>query len=67
VSRKYLRVSVETPYDSVDLYAPLEDGEEYTQEDLLAIGQDTVNNWCSWGIGEGPIDESEVPEGERSE
>lgn len=65
MSRKYLKVSVETPYDSVDLYAPLEDGREYSQEELLGIGQDTVNDWCTWGIGEGPIDEDEVPEDER--
>lgn len=64
---KYLKVSLETPYDSVDLYAPLEEGQEYSQDDLLQIGQDAVNNWCSWGIGDGPVDESEVPEGERVE
>ena len=64
---KYLRVSLETPYDSVDLYAPLEDGREYSQEELLEAGQDMVNNWCSWGIGDGPVDESEVPENERIE
>lgn len=65
MSRKYLRVSVETPYDSVDLYTALEDDREYDQEELLAIGQDAVNNWASWGIGDGPVDESEVPEEER--
>lgn len=62
---KYLKVHVETPYDQVDLYVPLEDGQEYTQEELARIGQDAVTEWCSWGIGDGPIDESEVPEDER--
>lgn len=62
---KYLKIIVQTPYDSVDLYAPLVDGQEYSQEELERIGQDIVNEWCSWGIGDGPIDESEVPEDER--
>lgn len=62
---KYLKVTIETPFDTMVRYVPLEDDKEYSRDDLLAIGQDVVNEVCSWGIGEGPVDESEVPEDER--
>jgi hypothetical protein len=62
---KYLKVVIETPYDTIVRYTPLDDNAEYSEADLMTIGQDVVNEVCSWGIGEGPIDESEVPEGER--
>ena len=62
---KYLKVTIETPYDTIVRYTPLDDDTEYSQDDLMVIGQDTVNEVCSWDIGEGPIDESEVPEEER--
>ena len=62
---KYLKVTIETPYDTIVRYTPLDDNTEYSEADLVAVGQDVVNEVCSWGIGEGPIDESEVPEGER--
>lgn len=62
---KYLKVTVETPFDTIVRYTPLDDGEEYSEADLLAIGQDVVNEVCSWGIGERLLDESEVPEEER--
>jgi len=62
---KYLRVTVDGPYETDVLYVPLEDGQEYTQEELVRVGQDAVNDRYSWGIGDGPIDEDEVPEDER--
>jgi len=62
---RYLKVTIETPFDTLVRYTPLDDDKEYSQADLLAIGQDLVNEVCSWGIGEGPVDESEVPEEER--
>lgn len=62
---RYLKVTIETPHDTIVRYAALEDGTEYSEADLLAIGQDTVNEVCSWSMGDGPVDESEVPEGER--
>ena len=62
---RYLKVTIETPHDTIVRYTPLEDGVEYSEADLLQIGQDIVNEVCSWGIGEGAIDESEVPEEER--
>lgn len=62
---RYLKVTIETPFDTHVRYVPLEDGKEYSESDLLEIGQDTVNEVCSWGIGEGLLDESEVPEDER--
>ena len=62
---KYLKVTVETPFDTHVRYVPLEDDREYSQDELEAIGQDTVNNLCPWSMGDGPIDESEVPEDER--
>jgi hypothetical protein len=62
---RYLKVTIETPYDTLVRYTPLDDGTEYSQADLIQIGQDTVNEVCSWGIGERLLDESEVPEGER--
>lgn len=64
---KYLKVTIETPYDTLVRYTPLDDGAEYSQDDLERIGQDVVNEVCSWGIGERLLDESEVPEGERVE
>lgn len=64
---RYLKVTIETPYDTLVRYTPLEDGKEYSEDDLMAIGQDLVNEVCSWGIGERLLDESEVPEGERVE
>lgn len=57
----YLRVHVETRHDQEDLYSRI-DGDE-TEEQLLAIGQDMVNGYASWGID--TVDESEVPEGDR--
>lgn len=62
---RYLKVTIETPYDTIVRYTPVEDGTEYSRDDLEKIGQNTVNEVCSWGIGEGLVDESEVPEGER--
>lgn len=67
MSKRYLKVTIETPYDAHVRYTPLDDKAEYTQEDLLQIGQDVVNEFCSWGIGDVLLDESEVPEGERVE
>lgn len=67
MSKRYLKVTIETSFDTMVQYVPLEDGTEYSEADLMVIGQDTVNEVCSWGIGEGPVDESEVPEGERAE
>jgi hypothetical protein len=64
---RYLKVTIETPYDTLVRYTPLDDSAEYSEADLMEIGQDTVNETCPWGIGEGPVDESEVPEGERVE
>lgn len=64
---RYLKVTIETPFDTLVRYTPLDDGTEYSQADLIQIGQDLVNEVCSWGIGERLLDESEVPEGERVE
>ena len=64
---RYLKVTIETPFDTLVRHTPLDDDKEYSEDDLLAIGQDVVNEVCSWSIGEGPVDESEVPEGERVE
>jgi hypothetical protein len=62
---RYLKVTIETPYDTLVRYTPLDDDKEYSGTDLIQIGQDTVNEVCSWGIGETLLDESEVPEEER--
>ena len=62
---RYLKVTIETPFDTIVRYTALDDDTEYSEADLLEIGQDTVNEVCSWGIGETLLDESEVPEGER--
>lgn len=61
---KYLRVSISSRYGDEVHYTALDD-REYSQEELLRVGQDVVNEEYSWGIGERLLDESEVPEGER--
>lgn len=62
---KYLKVTVNSRYGDETLYTPLDEGAEYTESDLLEIGQDLMNNEFSWGMEE--VDESEVPEGDRFE
>lgn len=62
---RYLRVSISGKYGDEVHYTPLEDGVDYTWEELQQIGQDVVNEEYSWGIGEELLDESEVPEGKR--
>lgn len=58
---KYLKVVIEGKYESETHYMELED-KEYTDSELLQIGQDCVNEQYSWG--QSVVDESEVPEGE---
>lgn len=63
---KYLKVVISGHYGDETHWAPLDDREEpYSQEELQQIGQDTVNEQYSWGIGERLYDESEVPEDHR--
>lgn len=64
---KYLRVDVEgcvLGCCNNPIYEPLDPLTEYTEEDLLSIGQDVVNEQHSWGYV--VVDEDEVPEGERA-
>lgn len=58
---KYLKVHIETPTDQADLYAQLDS--EFTEKQLLEIGQDMVNEYASWGFD--LVDASDVPEGNR--
>jgi hypothetical protein len=60
---RYLKVHVETPTEQADLYVDLGTATDYTEDDLLKIGQDAVNEYASWGVD--VIDESEVPERDR--
>lgn len=60
---KYLRVTVEGPYDTTTVYEALDPLTEYTEKDLLEIGQDVVQNVYTWGHA--VVDESEVPDGDR--
>lgn len=62
---RYLKVTIETPYNTYVRYTPLDDKAEYSRDDLERIGQDVVNEFCSWSIGDVLADESEVPEEER--
>jgi hypothetical protein len=61
---KYLKVTISGRYQDEIHYVAL-DAEEYTEAELMEIGQDCVNEQYSWGIGQRLLDESEVPEGER--
>jgi len=63
---KYLRVDVEGCHINCDetLYTPLDPLTQYTEKDLLEIGQEMVNEHVGgWGCK--VIDEDEVPEGDR--
>lgn len=62
---KYLRVDVEgcvVGCCNEPLYARL-DSPSYTEDELLTIGQDMVNEQHSWGFQQ--VDEEDVPEGDR--
>ena len=62
---KYLKVDIEGPVigsDSTE-YVALDDGKTYSEEELIEIGQDAVNQVFTWGTS--VVDESEVPESER--
>jgi hypothetical protein len=59
---KYLRVTISGPYNEEIRYVPLDDGVEYSWEELQQIGQDVVNEVYSWGIDEELLDEEDVPE-----
>ena len=62
---RYLRVDIEGCVQGCcerPLYSELSK-DEYTEEQLLAIGQDMANEEHSWGMA--VVSEDEVPEGER--
>lgn len=63
--KRYLRVSISGKHGDEVHYAALEDGVDYTLEELQQIGQDVVNEEYSWGFDEELLDESEVPEDHR--
>ena len=62
---KYLRVDIEGPTIGSDQteYVALDDDKTYSEKDLEDLGQDAVNQVCTWGGS--VVDESEVPENER--
>lgn len=63
---KYLRVDIEgcvIGCCSEPIYTALDGLTEYTDKDLVEIGQDIVNEQHSWGYE--VVDENEVPENER--
>lgn len=61
---KYLKVTVEGPYDTTTVYERLDPLTEYPEEDLLRMGADLVQNVYSWGHA--VVDEDEVPVGDRT-
>lgn len=61
---KYLRVSISGRYGDEVHFVELED-RPYSQAELEEIGQDTVNEQYSWGIGDDLVDQEDVPEGQR--
>jgi hypothetical protein len=63
---KYLRVNIEGCVQGCcndPVYSSLDPLTEYSEKDLLAIGQDMANEVHSWGYD--VVDEDEVPEGYR--
>ncbi|ATI18761.1 hypothetical protein SEA_DAUDAU_60 [Streptomyces phage Daudau] len=62
---RYVKVDIEGKFigSDVTVYAPLEDGVEYTPDEIEDIAQDLVNQEYTWGHD--VVDESEVPEDER--
>ena len=63
---KYLRVDIEgcvVGCCNEPLYTALDPLTEYTEDDLLNIGQDMANEQHSWGHR--VVDEDEVPERDR--
>ena len=60
---RYLRVVINTPYDSSYVYEPLDQLSEYTEKDLDSIAQDIFYNEYNYGFD--VVDESDVPEHER--
>jgi hypothetical protein len=61
VSKKYIRVDTETPWESITDYQEI-DGDE-TQAQLDSIAADIFNNNCTYGHQ--VVDEEDVPEAER--
>ncbi|MEX1655555.1 hypothetical protein ABZ960_20640 [Streptomyces pseudovenezuelae] len=63
---RYLKVDIEGKYVGTDqtIYQPLDEGLEYTAEDLERWAQDIVNQEYSWGHD--VVDEADVPEDQRA-
>lgn len=61
MSKKYLRVDTETPYDTITEYQEIT-GEE-TQAVLDGYAEDMFNNNCNYGSQ--VVDEADVPEEDR--
>lgn len=60
---RYLRVDIETRYDSTSVFTALDPLTEYTDKDLERVAEDLFYNECNYGYS--VVDESDVPEGER--
>ncbi|WP_327292483.1 hypothetical protein [Streptomyces sp. NBC_01198] len=63
--KRYVKVDIEGKFVGTDVtvFTPLDDGKEYSPDELEEIAQDVVNQEYTWGFD--VVDESEVPEGER--
>lgn len=60
---KYLKVTVEGPYDSTTVYEALDPLTDYTEEELQEVGRDAAQNVYTWGYA--VVDEDVVPVGDR--
>ncbi|MFD7259355.1 hypothetical protein [Streptomyces sp. NPDC059874] len=62
---RYLKVEIEGKYIGTDstLYSPLDEGADYSEEELVAMAQDMVNQEYAWGHE--VVEEGQVPAGER--